>query len=76
MYTALKIIKWFIYVFARALGPSRAKPSKTFPVDTQTYEIHQPPARILGIGSAKNARNRYFRQYGILGLENLTIGGP
>ncbi len=80
MYTAIKIINSFIClcvcVSARTLAPSRAKPSKTFPVDTQIYEIHQPPAHIPRVGSAKNARNRYFREYGILGLRNLTRGDP
>ena len=63
-----------IYVLARALGPSRAIPSKTFPVDTQIYETHIPPAQIHGVGATKNRLKGYFHEYGILRLENLTGG--
>ena len=58
----------------RALGPSRAKSSKTFPFETQIYEYHPPPHHINVVGATKNRLKGYFHEYCILGLKNLTGG--
>ena len=68
----LCICQFVCFICVHASGPSRAKPSKTFPVDTQIYEIHQPPAQIHVVGATKNRLKGYFYEYDILGLENLT----